>query len=243
MKSLGNSKAREMWEAKVPNDYKRPTPNDSQSTVKKWIVAKYEDKEFMGEPSQKKPEIASPQPPSIQVENLFHFDSTSDQKESPPIAKKPSDDFEGLFTPETLAPQSAPLQPDRSPTISNKVSPNVQHSPKSPITSVTSPSQARTTMQPNYNPPGMGSNQQPYGFQQQFPQQQFPQQQYPQQQLYSGFNQQRGPQLQSPVMSPMSSPSLANKSSQAPMGGMGQKPAQAPTKSTDPFADLYQQMK
>jgi len=51
MESMGNARARQIWEAKVPSDFKRPTEHDSQNTVKKWIVAKYEDKEYYRAPS------------------------------------------------------------------------------------------------------------------------------------------------------------------------------------------------
>lgn len=49
MKSMGNKRAKEYWEANVPRDYQRPTEHDSQYTVKKWIVAKYEEKSFCGQ--------------------------------------------------------------------------------------------------------------------------------------------------------------------------------------------------
>lgn len=249
---MGNLKAKEIWEAKVPVDYKRPTPNDSQSVVRKWIVAKYEDQEFKGEPP-KRQEVSQP-PPSIQVENLFHFETPASQPEAP-VPKKPSDDLASLFGSEPVPSSPVLLPESKSPTISNKSSPTVQHGTKSPVMGMTSPSQSRNTMQPNYNPPGMGYGQQPMGYgQQQMPQQfqqQYGQQQFPQgQQYFSGYN---SPQLRtsqttlqpssqpmSPAMSPISSPSIGNKS----MGGMGQaKTTQQPAKPADPFADLYQQMK
>lgn len=46
MTSIGNANAKAIWEANVPPNYPRPKESDSQSVIKKWIVAKYEDKEF-----------------------------------------------------------------------------------------------------------------------------------------------------------------------------------------------------
>jgi len=46
MQSMGNARAKAIWEANVPSNYPIPTESDPQSVIKKWIVAKYENCEF-----------------------------------------------------------------------------------------------------------------------------------------------------------------------------------------------------
>ncbi len=49
---MGNARAKEIWEANVPPDARRPSPDDSQSVVKQWITAKYEYGEYKATPEQ-----------------------------------------------------------------------------------------------------------------------------------------------------------------------------------------------
>ena len=44
---MGNARAKAIWEANVPSNYEIPRESDPQSVIKRWIVAKYEYKEFM----------------------------------------------------------------------------------------------------------------------------------------------------------------------------------------------------
>jgi len=63
MKSVGNARAKEIWEARVPNDYPIPKETDSQNTIKKWIVAKYENQEFKAKDNvPKRPSVDKPAP-------------------------------------------------------------------------------------------------------------------------------------------------------------------------------------
>jgi hypothetical protein len=47
IQTMGNAKAKLIYEANLPPGYKIPNENDSQNTVRKWIISKYEDKEFI----------------------------------------------------------------------------------------------------------------------------------------------------------------------------------------------------
>lgn len=58
--AVGNQRAMELYEAKVPAGYPRPNPSDNAS-IEKWIRDKYERKKFIGDPGSLKPQ-ATPKP-------------------------------------------------------------------------------------------------------------------------------------------------------------------------------------
>lgn len=47
MRSMGNARARKIWEARVPPNYKVPDRNSSNSELERWMRAKYEEKLFV----------------------------------------------------------------------------------------------------------------------------------------------------------------------------------------------------
>jgi len=245
MKSMGNNKAKEIWEAKVPPNYKRHSSASSQAIVQKWIFAKYEDKEFKGDPPS--PQLPStPQKVSTTaIEQLVSFDSNS---KSPSLSQKVSTtaieqlvNFDSNSKSPSLSPKVSKhsdalseLFGDSTPSLNSAPTMTPQLTIQEPIKASVAPS--RTTIVPNYNPSGMGYSQQPqypsvygnnnpgYGVNTNYT----PQQQYTNYALNS-------PPI---TLSPSPSPQPVMKRTTNPPSTSTQQP-----KKSDPFAELFEQMK
>ncbi len=91
MKSMGNARAKEIWEARVPSDYPMPRETDPQSVIKKWIVAKYENQEFKAKepPLSKSSSMDKPKPaPSPTMGNYSNFNTPVASSSFPTMGKR-----------------------------------------------------------------------------------------------------------------------------------------------------------
>jgi len=127
MSSVGNALAAQVWEAKLPAEYKRPSPNDGIS-LEKFIRDKYEHKRYYKSPTDKQKTEPSPQIRSSNNVTALRTTSLPQSRPSTPLRSENRapqetllvDPFLSISSPSQSIQKPQPVSVTPSP-ISNQI--------------------------------------------------------------------------------------------------------------------------